>query len=263
MSYLDLLLATAGLTIVQWLTLSVIVFAAAVLRGYIGFGFSAFVVVASSFFLPIHESVPLVLLMEIAASIQMAASVWRKVRWEMIAIIFVGAFLFIPLGQRLLSQIPVEPMRIIAAVLLLAAVLLMVRGGTFPVMNTRGGWLLIGVVSGFMNGLLAMGGMWLVIFLLNSGITAVTLRASLTLYFFVTDCYAVLTGSAHGLVNQSIIARFFLCLPALIVGIWAGGRAFVGGNEATYKKLALLTLAALAALLLVKGVWGAASGGVL
>ena len=61
-----------------FLSLSLIILFAAIIRGCAGFGFSAIVVAAESLFLPTREVVPLVLvlvlvlLLEVVASLQMA-----------------------------------------------------------------------------------------------------------------------------------------------------------------------------------------------
>lgn len=247
--------AASGLVGSHFLILSLVVLNAAIIRGYAGFGFSAIVVAAGSLFLPTREVVPLVLLLEIVASLQMARQVWPDVNWKLVLSILGGSILFIPLGQSLLLWIAVEPMRIAAAVLLLSAVALTATGKSIPVRNTPSGWFLIGTVSGLMNGLLAMGGMWVMILLLGSGIRIATLRASLVALFFTTDAYAVLTGTGQGLVNSSIVLRFFWMLPALFAGVWLGSRRFEGSDARTYRNVVLSVLAALAVLLLVRALY--------
>lgn len=231
---------------------SSIVLVASVIRGYAGFGFSAIVVAGASLFLPTREVVPLVLLLEIIASLQMATQVWRHVNWRMVLSIFAASILFIPLGQYVLLWVEIESMRVIAAILLLAAVGLTATGRFFPVKNDPKGCFLIGIVSGFMNGLLAMGGMWAMIFMLGSGAKIATVRASLVALLFATDFYAVLSGSGQGLINSIIWVRFIWALPALFIGVWIGSRKFESSNADTYKKVVLWVLATLAVTLLLK-----------
>jgi len=242
----------SGLSNNEMLGVTTIVLFASIIRGYAGFGFSAIVVAGASFFLPTREVVPLVLLLEIVASLQMAIRVWPSVNWRLVFSILAASIVFIPLGQIVLLWVAVEPMRLIAAILLLAAVLLTGAGKSFPVRNEPRGWFLIGTVSGFMNGLLAMGGMWAMIFLLGSGARIATIRASLVALFFATDSYAVMVGSAHGLVNNIVFIRFIWALPSLFLGVWVGSRKFEKSNVSTYKKVVLWVLALLALSLLLK-----------
>ena len=250
-------LQASGLSSNEMFTVSIIVLAASVIRGYAGFGFSAIVVAGASLFLPTREVVPLVLLLEIIASLQMATQVWRHVNWRMVLSILAASIIFIPLGQYVLLWVEVEPMRAIAGFLMLAAVVLTATGRSFPFKNEPKGWFLIGTVSGFMNGLLAMGGMWVMIFLLGSGIQIATMRASLVALFFATDSYAVLVGSGRGLINSIILVRFIWALPALFLGVWIGSRKFESSNANTYKKVVLWVLATLAVLLLLKALFAA------
>jgi len=250
-------LQASGLSSNEMFALSSLVLAASVIRGYAGFGFSAIVVAGASLFLPTREVVPLVLLLEIIASLQMATQVWRHVNWRMVLYILTASILLIPLGQYVLLWVEVEPMRVIAGFLMLAAVVLTATGRSFPFKNEPKGWFLIGTVSGFMNGLLAMGGMWAMIFLLSSGTQIATVRASLVALFFATDSYAVLAGSVQGLINGIILVRFIWALPALFLGVWIGSRKFESSNANTYKKVVLWLLSALAVLLLLKALCAA------
>ena len=236
----------------ELVALSSIVLVASIIRGYAGFGFSAIVVGGASLFMPTREVVPLAILLEIVASLQMAAQVWQHVNWRMVLSILAASVLFIPFGQFVLLWVEVELMRVIAAILMLAAVALTATGRSFPIKNTPKGWFLIGIVSGFMNGLLAMGGMWAMIFLLGSGIKASTVRASLVALLFTANFYAVLTGSSQGLINSTICIRSILALPALFLGVWIGSRKFESSNADTYKKIGLWVLAVLAITLLLK-----------
>jgi len=245
-------LESSGLSGSALLALSAIILVGSIIRGYAGFGFSAIVVAGASFFLPTREVVPLVLFLEMVASLQMAAQVRKDVNWKIVLSILAGSILSIPLGQYVLLWVAVEPMRVIAAVLLLTSVTLIATGKSFPVKHEPRGWFLIGTMSGFMNGLLAMGGLWIMIFLLGSGIKVVTLRASLVALFFITDCYAALTGTGQGLVNSTILVRFIWALPALFIGVWIGSRKFESSNANTYKKVVLIVLATLAVMLLIK-----------
>ena len=248
-------LEPSGLSGSELLALSGIILVGSIIRGYAGFGFSAIVVAGASLFLSTREVVPLVLFLEIVASLQMAVQVRRYVNWRIVLSVLTGSILFIPIGQYVLLWVAIEPMRVIAAILLLFSVTLIAAGKSVPFRHDPRGWFLVGALSGFMNGLLAMGGIWIMIFLLGSGIKVVTLRASLVALFFITDGYAILTGSGQGLVNSTVLVRFVWVLPALFIGIRLGSRKFEGSNPDIYKKVVLVILAVLALLLLFKALF--------
>jgi hypothetical protein len=71
----------------------VVIFIAAAVRGYSGFGASALIVTSLTLVLPPAEVVPISLLLEIAASLGLLAQVWKDVPWRTMAWLLAGAAL--------------------------------------------------------------------------------------------------------------------------------------------------------------------------
>ena len=59
-----------------------IIFLAAIVRGYSGFGFSLLAITALSLLLPPAEIVPSIFLLEIAASLHLLPGIWRDIHWR-------------------------------------------------------------------------------------------------------------------------------------------------------------------------------------
>ena len=251
---LDSLLNLTELNHIELFAMWMVVVIAAVIRGYAGFGFSAIVVAGLSLVTPTKETVPLVILMEVVASVQMFPKVWKDINWRMVAWILAGGIIFIPLRQAILKHVAIEPMRVICALALLIGVTFIAKGVVFN-LNHRQGWAIIGVISGFANGLLAMGGMWVTILLLGSTIKKQVLRASLTAVFFGTDIYAGVTASFHGIMTMAIFWRALVAAPFLFVGIWLGSRKFEGTSDQAYRQVVLIVLTLLALMLIVRAIW--------
>ncbi len=243
---------TAVFSNLEYGLLSAIVLLAAITRGYAGFGFSAIVVVAGSFFLPTKEIVPLVIVLEIVASIQMANQVWKEIAWKMVGVLFLCSLVMIPLGQFLLLKIPVELTRILVSAALITAVTLYLINFKLPIRNNVKGWTVIGSISGFMSGLFSFGGLWIVVLLLNTDIKIAHLRASLITVFFFTGFYATLSGYAQGLFTETSTIRTIWLLPALIIGVIIGSKRFAGTSDKTYKKIVITILGVLGLALAVK-----------
>src|SRR5215210_5432881 len=89
-----------------------IVFATAVLRGYTGFGFAVIAVPPLVLLLEPAEVVPIVLLLEVVASLQLLPNVWRSVDWRAVRQLLIGALAGTPLGILVLSQLPGREMRL-------------------------------------------------------------------------------------------------------------------------------------------------------
>ncbi len=144
----------------------VVIFIAAAVRGYSGFGASALIVTSLTLVLPPAEVVPISLLLEIAASLGLLAQVWKDVPWRTMAWLLIGAALGMPAGFALLAALPADVMRVVISLLVLLACALIWRGARLSTQPGARAILGTGVVSGIANGTAAVGGLPVVLFFL-------------------------------------------------------------------------------------------------
>ncbi|MBM3573374.1 MAG: hypothetical protein FJX52_13615, partial [Alphaproteobacteria bacterium] len=85
-------------------------FGAAVVRGYSGFGFSMLAISSMTLVLPPAQVVPIVLLLEISASIHMLPGVCRQIDWRSLVPLMVGNALGTPVGIVALVALPAAPL---------------------------------------------------------------------------------------------------------------------------------------------------------
>ena len=104
-----------------------IVFLAAVVRGFSGFGLAALLVTGLTLILPASAVVPIALLLELVSSVVLAPSVWRQADWPLMRWFFLGALAGTPLGLWSLQSLPAEHLKIVISVLVLLASLLLWR----------------------------------------------------------------------------------------------------------------------------------------
>ena len=71
---------------------------------------------------------PIVYLLEVAASVHMLPLVWRKVDWPILGWVTLGVAVATPIGIAILSSTPVTPLRLLVGVLVLAATLAVASG---------------------------------------------------------------------------------------------------------------------------------------
>lgn len=237
-----------------WLAVALgIVFLAAVVRGFSGFGFSLLAISALSLIYPPAEIFPSIFLMEIAASLHLLPSVWRDIHWRSIVPLLAGAVIGTPAGVYFLSTVPAAPMQIALAIFVLASVALMGRGYSFRGMPGYGLSLVAGTASGVANGAFGIGGPPVILFYFATPAGAAAGRASLIFFFLALDVIGLvfMQGMADLVTGETII-RAALYLPALLAGIWLGGHAFRSVDEAKFRRIILMLLAVLALLILAK-----------
>ena len=237
-----------------------IVFAAGVVRGFAGFGFSALCVAGLSLFMPPQQVVPAIFVLEVLASLTLLKEAWRDADARWLGWLVLGNALCIPLGVALLAFLPETPLRLaIGALLLLAAALLRagVSAGLEPSSGVR---LATGLVSGFVNGVAAIGGIAVAVLMSTTSLAPAAMRATMIALFLFTDLYALLwsavmpSGGAGQapLLGEETAWRAAAWAPAMLLGIAVGRRFFTGIDPARFRRRVLELLIVIAALGVVR-----------
>jgi len=224
-----------------------VVFFAAVLRGYSGFGFSALAVTALSLVMRPSAVVPVVLLLEVAASIHLFPAVRGHVDWRVMRWLLPAAAIAMPAGAWFLASLPAVPMRIAISLTVLGLTLLIWLKPGLRVPSDARGIVPAGLVSGALNGAAALGGLPMILYFLWSGVGPATLRATVIVYFLYSDIYAIGIATGYGLVGpQTAIMAAIMLLP-LIAGNAVGHKRFLRSNPDSFRRLTLILLGALSA----------------
>lgn len=232
----------------------VCVFAAAIVRGYSGFGFSMLAVTSLSLVLTPAEVIPPIFMMEIAASISLLPGIWKDVHWRALGWLSLGCLAATPIGVWCLASVPAAPMKVAMGFAVLVAVALLWFGYARKSMPGRAATLVTGGISGLLNGAFGIGGPPVVLFFFSSPAGTAIGRASLIAFFIGTDAMALGFLAREGLVTSDAFTRFLMLVPPLLAGQWLGARSFKTADPATFRRWVLALLAALAVSTGVQGV---------
>ena len=224
-------------------------------RGFAGFGLSAFLVAVMSLWLSPQSIVPAAMMLEILASVSLLRSVWADVSWRWVRPLIAGYAVSVPLGVWCLSVLPEQPLRLAVSAIILSMALILLGG-------FRPGWgdgigvrLGTGVVAGFLSGLSSIGGMIAATMLFTTSLPAARLRATLIALFFMSASYGLLWAAQRGLVHRNTFLWVaWLGIPMLI-GIVLGRHGFARATEAQFRRAILGVLAAVAALGMMRALW--------
>ena len=230
------------------------IFVAAIVRGFSGFGFSLLSISALSLIYPPAQIIPSIFLLEIAASLHLLPSIWREVHWRSLLPLTIGCLVGTPLGVWLLAYAPAKPMQVALACFVLLATALLWRGFALKTMPGTLASTAAGAVSGLANGAFGMGGPPVVLFYFSSPAGNAAGRASLIMFFLLTDLIGIANQSVHGLVTQEATSRALLFLPPLIMGVWIGQRSFASTDQTTFRRAVFALLALLAIALIFQAI---------
>jgi uncharacterized membrane protein YfcA len=191
-------------------------------RGFGGFGLSAFIVAGMSLWLSPQIIVPAAMMLEVLASASLLRWVWPHVAVSTI-ILCVATALLAGFRPRWGDGIGV-------------------RLGT-------------GLVSGFMSGLSSVGGMIAAMMLFTTSLPAARLRATLIALFVLSSSYALIWAAQRGLVHRGTLLWAAWLMVPMLVGIMIGRHGFARVSESGFRRALLGVLAAVAALAMIRARW--------
>lgn len=229
---------------------------ASLARGYSGFGFSALLVASWSLVTNPAKAVALALIMEVTASVFQAFSVWKDIPWKRVGLLIAGAALGTPIGVHLLANTDERLLRMGLAGFIFLAAIALLSGWKLKRRANQLGTAGVGVASGVCNGAVAMGGLPVAIFLTADGDSPKAIRAAVVAYFFLLDIVGLIFLSREGLVDGQSFSLAILCLPVLLVGMWAGGRHFLGATPEGFRRVTLGLLLVLSLIGMARAIWG-------
>ncbi len=234
----------------------VVVFLAAVIRGFAGFGFSAVAVTGISLMLSPASVVPAILVLEVIASVHMLPRVWASVDWKTLSMLLFGSAVSTPLGVYALATIPDSYMRVLISFLILTVSVLLWRG-----YSVRGGLrirltLSTGIVSGLMNGAAGVGGLAVVVMFLSTSADVAVIRATMVAFILVLDIGTVGVAWAQGLLDLDVAIRVGLFLVPVFLGILLGSRFFLRAKSDSFRRSVLLLLMFLSTAGLIRVAFG-------
>ncbi len=233
--------------------MAVAVFGAAFVRGYSGFGYSAMVIAASSLVTNPLNFVAVVVILETAMSLQAAKGAGPDVDWRRVWLLLAGAAVGLPIGLWVLTGVSEDTARAVVSgyVLVMCGILL-------------AGWRLAGEVRGTSNiaaGVLSglanapgMGGLPIAAFFAAQPMQAAVFRATLIAYFPLLDLYSAPLYYWGGLVSWDTLWASLIALPLTFLGNWLGGRHFFSTDPQEFRRFAILLLAGLAGMGLLKAI---------
>jgi uncharacterized membrane protein YfcA len=232
-----------------WLAL--VVLGAAYIRGYSGFGFSALVVSASALVTNPLNFVPVVMLLEIAATAGQAPAALKDVNRPLLGWLLAGATIGMPVSISLLSSLDTDMLRLIISVCILIMCAALLSGWSLRRKVGTVGTVGVGIVSGLANAA-AIGGLPVALFLTAKNLLASVFRATMIFYLCAIDIVALPILGYAGVISSDTFIAAALCIPLLGAGVWLGGRKFVSTAPENFRRMAISLLAFLAVLGLAK-----------
>ena len=236
---------------IVWMAVAILI--AGFVRGYSGFGFSAMVIAASSLVTNPLNFVAVVVILETVMSLQAAKGAGPDIDWRRVWLLLAGAAVGLPLGLWILTGVSEDTARAVISgyVLVMCGILLLGWRLNAEVRGSSN--LAAGLVSGLANAP-GMGGLPIAAFFAAQPMQAAVFRATLIAYFPLLDIYSAPLYWYAGLVSWGTLWASLIALPLTFLGNWLGGRHFLNADPQDFRRFAIVLLAGLAGLGLIKAV---------
>lgn len=232
------------------------VFAAAILRGFTGFGFGLAAVPLLSLALPPAQVVPFVVVLQVVVGLGGLRGAWRSCDWRSVGYLTPGLVLGIPMGIAILRLFPPNPVRLAIGLVIAASVVLLWFGVRLPPRPSRLTTASVGLVSGVISGLASMGGPPIVVYLIALGHGASVVRATSMIFFMLSGMVSMVPLSITGLITRDVLVWTAVSVPILFVGSSLGTCGFHRAKPHHHRNLALIVLSALSAILIARALSG-------
>ena len=220
------LIAATGLSPLQLIAVMVMALGAAAIRGLTGFGMAIILVPLLCIVIRPDEAVILAILLQFMIGPVGIRTILRDMHLKTALPIILTAVMATPFGIYLLAITPPDIARlIIAGIAIGAFLMLFVPQNRTRIPGTPVA-LASGVLAGILTGFAAMPGPPVVIFYIREAFSAHTARASMMLVFFATATTGTFVAALGGLIEVRIIILAFIMLIPMLVGNWAGAKAF-------------------------------------
>lgn len=216
-----------------------LIFIAALVRGYTGFGFAAIAISGLSLIWPAKVSVPVILIIDAIGSIGMLAGAWKLADRTLLKNLSIGAVIGLPLGLTILIQVPDSLLRLSISVAIFSMAIWLLFARNIQLSPRYWHTRLVGVFSGSFTAAASIGGLPIVCYLLMTAHAAQIQRATLIIFLCATDFISIGLMTGSGVVTSSLVLPTLLLLIPTLLGVQCGQWVFNRKPPASFRPIAL------------------------
>jgi uncharacterized membrane protein YfcA len=215
--------------------LAVSAFAAAMARGFSGFGGALIFVPLASAMVGPRAAAPLLLIIDGVAAAGLIPSAWRYSDKREVSTMALGAIIGVPLGAIVLANTDPLVIRWTIVFVVIVLLLLLVSGWRYRRRPTVPLTIGVGALAGLFSGAAQIGGPPVVAYWLSGALPAEVVRANIVLYFAISTVISLISYLAGGLFTTSVFGFAAIAGPSYGLGLYVGARLFRLARESTFR----------------------------
>lgn len=225
-----------------WALAAAVTLGAALLRGLTGFGSPLIMVPVLALLYGPVEAVSVSVLLETVAGAYLFPQGRRATDWQLVGVLTATGAPAIVVGTYALTTLEPALLKVFIGSTSIAWALLLLGGRSMPVHRWRWTWPVAGVVGGFFQGSVSMGGPPAIILLASRFSDKVQLRSTMITLFTVLFVLTIAAFAARGLLSIGSATLALSLLPFHFGALWAGTRLFDRVASGFFRKLTLVAV---------------------
>jgi uncharacterized membrane protein YfcA len=218
------------------------VYAASVVQGLLGFGFSLVTVPILVLFVAPKMAVPVILVLSTFINLFLYREVRGKASLRRMLPLMIAGVAGLPVGTYLLVTLDAGLVKIAVGCLVAFFALVFLAGLERPIRRENWGLVAAGVTSGILNGVSSTSGPPVILFLANQGMVRDTFRASLIAYFLFLNLATIPIYLIGGLISRGVLGYSAALLPAMVLGALTGSKLSRRVPERSFRRIALIAV---------------------
>ncbi len=228
-----------------------IVAAGGIFRGYTGFGTGLVMAPLLTLLWGPVEAVATTVALGTISTVQLTGAALPLVKWRVVIPLMIGVLTIAPIGTYLLLSVdPSVIKRVIAATVIFFA-LIMLFGWKYNGPRGLKSSLIAGGVSGFFNGIAAIGGGVMVLYLMSLPEKMAIQRANIVIGVGILPLTVFVSLAVAGAVTEKILLNTVTLAVPAVLSVWAGSRLFGFLPEKVFRMTVLWMLIIISGAMLV------------
>ena len=223
-------------------------------QGCTGFGMALVAAPCLMLFMPPTAAVPTVIILSLVNTSVVAFEARRHIRLGLVGPLAAGGVIGVQLGIWALEAIHAPTLTLFVGAFVTLFAMALLAGWRRPLRDPKWALVPVGMAGGILGGSTSMGGPPLILFLANQDTPKDAFRGNIVLYFFITNCIAIATLAAKGLLDWSVGERSLVCLPGMLLGTFAGVKLARRVPEELFRKIVMSGVGIMGLVLLARSV---------
>ncbi len=244
--------AHIGLSLLSFSIVCFIVFGAAFFRGLTGFGYAILAVPLVSLVAPPVTAVVMAILMQLVIGPFGIRPAVKVINIPMVAKIAALSCLFTPAGLWMLDIVSTDIARLVITAIAIGSFLAFMMKRPPQLNEAPLHILLVGGMSGLLNGFAAMPGPPVILHFVRKGVPPIVARGSMITIFFAAATMATVIAFWRGMIDGQVLILSALACPLMIGGNHLGAKFFGSVSEPIWRGFVILLLGVAAGFALFK-----------